>query len=181
MAKKSTKSSKKKMTAHVTHLEMSHPHFKNIPVPTRPVIALIRAKNIPVNYYRYIYELVGKAFHWQERRIMKDAELFARINDEDTEINILYADGCPAGFFELDKSNVPEFVEIVYLGLGADYQGLGLGKWLLSTAISAAWAHNPGKVILQTNTLDHPAALPLYQKMGFSPVATSTEEVIPWA
>ena len=63
---------------------------------------------------------------------------------------------------------------------GADYQGLGLGKWLLSTAISAAWAHKPGKIILQTNTLDHPAALPLYQKMGFSPVATSTEEIIPW-
>ena len=49
-------------------------------------------------------------------------------------------------------------------------QGLGLGRWFLLQAIEAAWNLNPLKVTVNTCTLDHPAALPLYQKLGFVPV-----------
>jgi hypothetical protein len=34
-------------------------------------------------------------------------------------------------------------------------------------------------VTVQTCTLDHPAALPLYQKLGFAPVAQKKETVHP--
>jgi hypothetical protein len=34
-------------------------------------------------------------------------------------------------------------------------------------------------VAVQTCTLDHPAALPLYQKLGFTPVAQKKEVVHP--
>ena len=52
------------------------------------------------------------------------------------------------------------------------FQGnAALGKWLLAEAIRAAWAKLPKRVIVQTCTLDGPAALPLYQKMGFTPYA----------
>jgi hypothetical protein len=34
-------------------------------------------------------------------------------------------------------------------------------------------------VTVQTCTLDHPAALPLYQKLGFSPVGQKKENVRP--
>ena len=93
---------------------------------------------------------------------------------------MLYADGCPAGFFELDLQKHPETVELKYLGLGQNYQGIGLGKWFSAAAISAAWSHKPEKLTVETNTLDHPAALPLYQKLGFSPVAVSDAEITPW-
>ena len=48
-----------------------------------------------------------------------------------------------------------------------------------AAAISAAWAHGPKRVTVQTCTLDHPAALPLYQKLGFTPVAQKKEVVRP--
>ena len=51
------------------------------------------------------------------------------------------------------------------------FQGLGLGSWLLAEAIRACWARKPARVIVETCTLDSPAALPLYQKMGFTPYA----------
>jgi len=111
---------------------------------------------------------------------MPGTELYTTINDADCEIIVLYADGCPAGFFELDLKNLPESVAIAYFGLGIEYQGLGLGKWFLSAAIGAAWAHKPNCLTVHTNTLDHPAALPLYQKLGFSPIGISEEKVKPW-
>ncbi len=169
-----------KLKAHVTFLEMNHAPLRNVPVPTRPTIALIRAENIPAEFYRYLYELVGKAHHWEDRRNLPDARLYSLINHENAEISVLYADGCPAGFFELNKEKHPESIEILYFGLGQNYQGLGLGKWFTYAAISAAWAHKPEKIKIQTNTLDHPAALQLYQRLGFSPVATQDVKIREW-
>jgi len=182
MTNDNKKNSKKssKLKAHVTFLEMDHAPIRNIPVPTKPTIALIRAENIPSQFYRYLYELVGKDHHWEDRRNLFDAKLYSLINHEKTEISVLYADGCPAGFFELNKENHPESIEILYLGLAKEYQGLGLGKWFTNAAISAAWTHKPEKIKIQTNTLDHPAALQLYQRLGFSPVATSDVEIEEW-
>lgn len=170
----------RKLTAHITHLEMTAPATKMPPVPTRPSVALISAKNIPAKYYSYLYELIGKAHHWEERRTMPAQEIYDLINSPGCSISVLYADGCPAGFFELDLKHAPNEIEIKYAGLAPNYQGLGLGKWFMATAISAAWARKPERVFLQTNTLDHPAALPLYQKLGFSPIAVGEAEVLAW-
>ena len=177
---KRAKSKKKLLEAHVTHLRMDHPPTYQFPVPSRPTLALIKADNIPADYYRFLYALVGKAYHWQERRSLDDDALLDIINRKTTQIDVLYADGCPAGFFELDIAAMPECVEIVYFGLGQRYQGLGIGKWFLATAIRTAWNHHPEFITVHTNTLDHPAALPLYQKLGFEPVAVSDETIIPW-
>ncbi len=38
----------------------------------------------------------------------------------------------------------------------------------------------PAKVDVHTNRLDHPRALPLYQKMGFVPVGRGEEQVEAW-
>jgi GNAT superfamily N-acetyltransferase len=57
--------------------------------------------------------------------------------------------------------------------------GQGLGRWFLGAAIQAAWATNPKSIIVQTCTLDHPAALPLYQKLGFEPLGQSKEIITP--
>lgn len=170
----------RKLKARVTHLEMPARPHKTFAVPTVPRTALLHAENMKLHFYRYLYEQVGRPHHWYERRVMKDGDLAAILDAETTELAVLYADGCPAGFFELDLAGLPEAVEIAYFGIMPDYQGLGFGKWFLNAAIQQAWDHDPAKVTVHTNTLDHPAALGLYQKMGFSPVAVSEETVTTW-
>lgn len=135
---------------------------------------------MPLAFYRYLYEQVGKPHDWTVRREMDDTELSAIIHADRTEIQVLYADGAPAGFFELDVMSVPTEVEIVYFGLSVDFQGMGLGKFFLSEAIAAAWAHGPSKITLHTNTLDSPRALYIYQKAGFTPCGYSEETVTKW-
>lgn len=167
-------------TVRVTHLEMTSPPSTRAPMPSRPRLALMRAPVIPLAFYRYIYEQVGKPVDWMVRREMDDAELSAIIHDENTEIQVLYADGAPAGFFELDLKRKPDEVEIVYFGLSPDFHGIGIGKFFFSETLDAAWAHAPSKVTLHTNTLDSPKALHIYQKSGFVPCGYSEEVVTHW-
>ena len=80
----------------------------------------------------------------------------------------------------IDLARAPESAEIEYFGLMPDFQGRGLSKFFLSCAIHAAWQHDPAKLVIQTNSLDSPRALQLYQKMGFVPVGTSQAEIEAW-
>ncbi len=107
-----------------------------------------------------------------------DEELAATIHREDRDIRVLYLDGAPAGFFDV-KPHLPEEAELAYFGMMEHATGQGLGRWFLGAAIEACWSHKPKRVTVQTCTLDHPAALPLYQKLGFQPVAQKTEVVRP--
>lgn len=168
------------MVARITHLEMLAPSARHMKPPLGMHLAVMRVRNMPLPFYRYLYEQVGKAHHWMLRRSLPDAELAAAIHDPDTEIHVLYGDGAPAGFFEIDLSQLPHEAEIVYFGLTPDFQGRGLARFFLSEAVAAAWTHLPGRVVIQTNTLDSPRALQLYQRAGFSPYASSQETVEPW-
>jgi GNAT superfamily N-acetyltransferase len=170
----------KMLTAHVTYLEMRDRPSRAIHMPTRPFLALMHAERMPVAYYRYLYEQVGKPHHWYLRRVMDDARLAEIIHAPTTKIFVLYANGSPAGYFELDTARLPETVEIAYFGLCQGFTGMGIGKWFLSEAIQSAWDEKPQTVTVHTNTLDHPAALPLYQKLGFEPVGTGEEIVEAW-
>jgi GNAT superfamily N-acetyltransferase len=49
-----------------------------------------------------------------------------------------------------------------------DFIGQGLGKYFLQWTIDKAWGYQPRRFWLHTCTLDHPAALPNYQKAGFA-------------
>jgi GNAT superfamily N-acetyltransferase len=167
--------------ARVTHLEMGAMPPHRVPMPVGPRLALMQARKMPLAFYRYLYEQVGRPHHWSLRRLIGDGELAATIHAPTTEIAVLYIDGSPAGFHELDLTQLPRKVEIVYFGLAPDFQGRGLARFFLSETIFAAWAHDPEIVAIHTNTLDSPLALRLYQKMGFSPVGWSEEEVEPWA
>lgn len=166
--------------ARVTHLEMPAPPAHRVPMPLGPKLAVLRAKEMPPAFYRYLYEQVGKPHHWLLRRNLSDTALVAIIHAQSTEIRVLYVDGSPAGFFELDLSRLPGEAEIAYFGLTPDFQGRGLSRFFLSEAVFSAWAHEPARVVIHTNTLDSPRALQLYQRGGFSPYAWSQEEVEPW-
>ena len=45
--------------------------------------------------------------------------------------------------------------------------------------MALAWESSPNKVTVNTCTLDHPAALPLYQKLGFTPIGQSETFIHP--
>lgn len=171
---------RQKLQARVTLLEMLRPPSIRVPMPLGPHLALLCVRAMPLHFYRYLYEQIGRAHHWLAHRDLDDAALSAIIHDEHTEIRVLYCDGAPAGFFELDLSGLPAAAEIRYFGLVPDFQGRGLAKFFLSEAIFAAFLHAPQKLKIQTNSLDSPRALQLYQRGGFSPYAQSQETVSRW-
>ena len=92
-------------------------------------------------------------------------------------IYVVYVVGVPAGFAEIDRRSKPE-VELTYIGLMPEFIGRGLGNYLLSTAIDIAWNSEPSRLCIHTNTLDHPNALPLYQRHGFAPYGQE-QKIVP--
>jgi GNAT superfamily N-acetyltransferase len=157
----------------ITYLEMRAPApRRDTPLPARK-LALLRAEAMPVHFYRYLYERVGEPWLWYERRALDDAALAAIIHDPRVEIHVLYADGSPAGFSELDRREGKE-IELAYLGIMPELIGQGLGRYLLEWTIDTAWRHAPERLWVHTCNLDHPRALQRYQRAGFVPYRQET-------
>ncbi len=153
----------------VTFLEqLSEPIFHFAPPANFRKLLLTRVEKPSIHFYRYLYDAVGRGLSWVDRKKLADSELASIIGNEAVEVWVLYLGGQPAGYFEIDARE-HALVEIEYFGLLPEYHGRGLGKWFLAEAIRAAWARKPQRVIVETCTLDGPAALPLYQKLGFTP------------
>jgi GNAT superfamily N-acetyltransferase len=129
--------------------------------------ALLRVENCPIDFYRYLYDVVGRDWYWVDRKRLGDKALGAILADPKTEIYVLYAEGWPAGYFELDLRDHPRRINLSYFGLVKEAIGKGMGRWLLAQAIEIAWDRAPHVFTVNTCTLDHPSALPLYQRMGF--------------
>ena len=160
----------KRIEVTVTYLEQTtRPTAPPPPKPARPT-AIMRAVAPPVHFYRYLYNLVGTPWKWVSRRTMDDATLAGIIHDEDVYIYVFYVHGSPAGFAEIDARQLKseKLCELKFFGLSPDMVGTGLGRFFLYNALEIAWGLGPEKVTLETCTLDHPAALPLYQKLGFN-------------
>lgn len=155
----------------VTFLEMqTRPNYARPPQPVGHPMALLQAHNPPNWYFLNLYDAVGAEYLWTDMHDLSDAALTAFVQHPDMEMYTLIRDGWPAGFFMLDRK-VPELCDIAYLGLVPQAIGLGLGKYMLHTAIHMAWdGHDTKTVSLHTCTLDHPRALQIYQKAGFEPV-----------
>ncbi|QND53232.1 GNAT family N-acetyltransferase [Phyllobacterium sp. 628] len=164
----------------VTLLEMEERSGISVPMPASFKLAIMSAKQISLPFYRFLYEQVGKPHHWFVHRNLNDEALTAIIHRDSVDIHVLYVDGSPAGFFELVLNQQPGVAEILYFGLIPEFQGRGLAKFFLSEAISTAWMSNPKKVIIETNTLDSPRALQMYQRMGFKPVGFADAEIEAW-
>ena len=165
----------KTATTTTTWLEMlENPHLH---VP-RPVghYALMAVKSPPLHYYRYLYGTVGRDYVWVDRLRLSDRELADIIHDEAVELYVTYAEGAPAGYIELDFRPAPQ-AELAYFGLMPEFTGRGLGKFMLAQAIELAWEKPINRLFVHTCTMDHPAALPLYQKCGFVPYAQEETEV----
>lgn len=159
----------------VTFLRMDAPPA-DPPPPIPGALALVRLSRPTVPFYRYLYDTVGGAYCWWLRRTTPDRQLEALLADPSVSIFVLYRDGEPAGFFELDARHGGN-VNLSYFGLMPHAVGQGLGPGFLRAAIDAAWAHapRPGSVTVNTCTADHPRALPTYLRAGFRPVRSVRE------
>jgi GNAT superfamily N-acetyltransferase len=139
---------------------------------------LLRVIKPPVHFYRYLYDAVGSDYTWVDRKRRTDEDLAKDIHDERVEIFVLYLHGAPAGYFELDF-RTPNECDLAYFGLVKGFTGRRLGPFLLGAAVDTAWTRDITRLSVNTNTLDHPKALPLYQRMGFNPYAQKKAEIQP--
>ncbi len=155
----------------VTYLEMTARPATPIPhVPTGSSLALIAATSPPVAYFLYLYSAVGAEYEWTDWLDATPQEQEAFVTDPNVELFTLMVDGWPGGFFIL-ATRQPGTCDLAILGLVPQAMGRGLSAWFLGCAIHMGW-DRPGvtRMTVRTNTLDHPRALALYQRMGFVPV-----------
>jgi len=147
-------------------LEMrSPPRLPLRPPPEEDV--LVRHVAAPTErFYRYLYDGVGEPWSWTRRRSLSGEQLLRLVHDPRIEIQVLYAQGVPAGFAELDLRRPPE-IELVYFGLLPEFIGRGLGAFFLEQCLHQIWRHRPQRVWLHTRALDHPRARGNYERAGF--------------
>ena len=173
-----TKKTTAPIPVHVTRLETTTPPKAHMLAPSNLHIALMRVPEIPLAYYRFLYRQVGSRWEWVDRVRMSDEDLAKNIHNDRTTVTVFYLEGAPAGFYEYHRED-DTVTRLVHFGLFERALGFGVGKWFLLQALKAIWADQPEKVITETNNLDHPRALQLYQQFGFSPVSTHESEISP--
>ena len=157
----------------ITYLETDAVPRLLPPMPVGARLALMKADEIPLHYYRYLYDAVGVNWLWFERLLLDDEALSQKVHRPGVEIFVLYANGSPAGYYELDFGD-GQSTNLVYFGLMPEWTGRKIGPWLLGGAVAEGLSRGAKLMTVNTCTLDHGAALPLYQRIGFRPVAQET-------
>jgi GNAT superfamily N-acetyltransferase len=152
----------------VSFLRMDAPPAEAAPA-LPPGVTVVPVARCSVPFYRYLYDTVGADYLWWLRRTAPDAELARLLAHPLVSIHVAYAEGEPAGFFELDARGKPT-VNLSYFGLMPRAIGHGLGAAFLRRAVDEAWSRGARAVTVNTCTADHPRALPAYLRAGFRPV-----------
>ena len=169
----------------VTHLSMEAP-FRDLAsldslvqqTPAWPEgVCFQRIEGIQLDAYRDIYDQVGRQWHWVNRRYLNDHQLAALVHHSATEIYLLSENNQTIGFVELNFKFFPQ-VEIVFIGLIEGQIGKGYGPLMVRHVLEIIQAREAKRIIIQTCTLDHPAALRLYQQAGFSAYNRKQVEIL---
>lgn len=166
------------LAAVVTALEMRAP--PNLSVPEGPPgYALRHVPSPDLDWYRGLFRRVGAHWLWVSRLVMNRGELRAALAAPATEVHALVApNGTVAdavGMAELSFAREGQ-CEIVYFGLERAHTRLGLGRFMMASALARAWARpDMRRVWLHTCTLDDPGALTFYRRSGFVPYARQVE------
>jgi GNAT superfamily N-acetyltransferase len=95
-------------------------------------------------------------------------ELEAILRHPDVELLALEQEGQDIGILELDFREMPD-CELAFFGVTRDAIGKGAGRYLMSEAISRAWARPISRFWVHTCSFDHPAAIDFYKRSGFQP------------
>lgn len=159
----------------ISWLVMSSPEqFRPARQPAECDPLLLTAGRPAPELSRFFYRLVGGGWSWLDRIEWTAEQWLDWVSQPGHQLTTCWVDGVPAGYFELDQ-NADE-VTLSFFGLAPGFSGRGLGRWLLTEAITSAWSR-PGtdRIVLHTCTLDSPAALPNYLARGFTVQRTETE------
>jgi GNAT superfamily N-acetyltransferase len=160
------------LAAVVTYLEMRTPPDQSI--PSSP-LTLHRVEVPQPEHYRELFRLIGAPWLWFSRLILDEAHLAAIIQHPKIELySVRDGNGREVGMIELDFRERHE-CELAFVGLIPELSGLGHGKWLLAEAIKRAWHEGVERVHVHTCSLDHPAALSAYRRVGFTPYKRAIE------
>ena len=141
------------------------------PIEPSSNILVLAANNPPGRYFLSLYEAVGAEYEWTDKFSCPTKEVNDFLLDPNVKLFTFLKNGWTAGFFVLDKRK-PNICDLAYFGLVPEAIGHGYGEYLLKFAIKESWAAKDINLLtVNTNTLDHPNALPLYKKMGFKVIA----------
>ena len=151
-----------------TYLQLNRADELNAAPAPQARAEIVQVINCPASFYRYLYAEVGRLYHWTDRLPWTDAEINAHLARAEMTLWLMVVEGAPAGYFEPER-HADGSTEIAYFGLLQEFLGRGLGKHLLTEAVTRAWQQGANRVWLHTCTLDDPAALPNYLKRGFKP------------
>ncbi len=165
-----TPGGKSRVPMTVTFFEMTAKPSALPPPQPKGRHAILKAENPSPEFYRFLYDQIGGPYKWVDRKKLTPEALTEIIRHRRNVLYVLYVEGCPAGMAELDlrKDGV---ANISYFGLMPDFIGKRLGYFFLYHACQNAWAHPISRLTINTCTLDHPRALPLYQRIGFTAYA----------
>ena len=168
-----TAAAKRRVPMTVTFFEMTGKPSALPPPQPRGRHAILKAEKPTVHFYRYLYDTIGGPWLWVDRKKLTPEALTEIIQDPLNHLYVLYTEGSPTGMAELDfrKENA---CNIAYFGLMPEALGKHLGYFFLYHVCQNAWARPILRLTVNTCTLDHPRALPLYQRIGFT--AYSREE-----
>lgn len=158
------------------HLEMLHPPVRTAPRPKPDGLEITHVWNTTIHFYRYLYNKISEPWVWWERKRQTDDEIRAELHDPAFAFYVPYLRGVPVGMIELN-CRVPDDVQLNYFGLIPEYCGQGLGGYCLEWMADLVWARRPRRFWVHTCSLDSPAALPAYQKAGFTLFNTVTEQI----
>src|SRR5262245_46808548 len=103
-----------RMQVKTTYIQMFANPGRVVP-PPRAGLTVIHAQKPTVPYYRFLYDAVGHDWNWTSLKKLSNAALATIIRDPRDEIHVLFVDGVPAGFVELDR-RVEGEIEIAQFG-----------------------------------------------------------------
>ncbi len=115
---------------------------------------------------RFFYTSVGWRWQWVDRLSWSLDDWHRHQARPGSEFWAAWLDGAPVGYYELDRHE-DGTTEILLFGLLPAFIGQGLGGHLLTHAVQRAWQAGTKRVILNTCSLDHPAAKDAYLARGF--------------
>lgn len=173
----------------IYYLEMTDRSFAQEPEALPNSVRIERAVHPSPELARWLYGAVGGPWRWNERLGWDYQQWQDELNEQGSEIWLIYLEGTPAGYCQLaaqvGESGTATETEILYFGLMPWAIGRGLGKVFLQTMIARAWSLDQrhvlpavGRVWVHTCSLDGPYALVNYQARGFEQYGSKTVEEI---
>lgn len=131
--------------------------------------SITRQSGTDLAAYRALYRRIGERWLWFSRAVMDDATLRSELTRPGSTVLFLERGDEPVGLVELQNSADGGEVEVEMFGVVEEVAGTGAARALMSAVLDLGFGGGAGRVWLHTCHFDHPAAIPFYRRMGFSP------------